>query len=506
MHSFFTRRPRRLAVAGLAVVAAALAGCTPAPTTVGPTGEPEPEATLRLGIPLAPENMDIRHTAGVALEQILIDNVYEGLVARTAENEIVPALSTEYEVSPDGLQYTFTLNQDVKFHGGGDLTASDVVWSYNAVREDEALRGHAELAHVVSVEAPDEHTVVLTLDAPDQNLLFWLTGPAGLVFDEGDETDLRTAANGTGPFRLDDFAKGVGATLTRFDEYWGEASGVAAVEVSYIPDSTAALNAVLDGSVDVFNRILPEFAPEIEGVNGFTVTRGRSTSEGTLAFNNAVAPFDDVRVREALRRAIDHDALVEALGGGTVLYGPVPELDPGFEDLTGVADYDPEAARELLADAGQDDLTLELTIPNHYSTTIATYLVSAFHDIGVELTVNTVEFSTWIDDVYTNKDYQLSFVEHAEPRDFANYANPGYYFGYDNPEVQELYAEAISAVDAAESAELIAQAARIVSEDHAADWLYAAEEITAVGPGVEGFPVDSTTSRIDLSAVTLATE
>jgi len=507
MHSFSSRPAllRRSAVAGLGIAALALAGCTGSPQP-GPTGEPDPDATLRLGLVLEPDNLDIRHTSGAALEQILIDNVYEGLVTRTEENEIVPSLASEYEVSEDGLTYTFTLNEGVTFHGGGELTASDVVETYNQVRSDETLIGHDQLAHVVAVDAPDDRTVVLTLDQPDQNLLFALTGRAGLVFDEGDETDLKTAANGTGPFTLADWSQGDGITFTRNDEYWGEAAGVAAVEVSYIPDFTAGVNAALDGSLDVLTAVQADLAPQLDGQNGFTLTRGATTDKATLAFNNQAAPLDDVRVREALRLAIDHEALVEAVGAATTQYGPIPALDPGYEDLSDVAPFDPERAKELLAEAGQEDLELELTIPSFYGTTVSTFLVSAFNDIGVELKVDPVEFPTWLQDVYTNKDYQLSFVLHVEPRDFGNFANPDYYFGYDNAEVQELYAEATSTVDPDESAELLAQAARIVSEDHAADWLYTGETITAVGPGVAGFPVHSINSRIDLAAVTLATE
>jgi len=507
MSTFSSRRLRRAAAtgAGVAALALALAACSGSPAP-GPTGDPDPDATLRLGLVLEPDNLDIRHTSGAALEQILVDNVYEGLVTRTPENEIVPSLATDYEISEDGLTYTFTLAEGVTFHGGGDLTASDVVASYNQVRNDESLIGHAELARVVAVDAPDDRTVVLTLDRPDQNLLFSLTGPAGLVFDEGDETDLKTRANGTGPFTLEDWTQGDGLTLARNPDYWGDPAGVSIVEVSYIPDFTAGVNAALDGSLDVLTAVQPDLAPQLEGVNGFALTTGKTTDKGTLAFNNAAPPLDDVRVREALRLAIDHDALVEAIGAGATQYGPIPQLDPGYEDLADVAPYDPDRAKELLAQAGQEDLSLRLTIPSFYGTTVSTFLVSALNDIGVELKVDPVEFATWIQDVYTNKDYQLSFVLHVEPRDFANFANPDYYFQYDSPEVQELYAEAMSTVDPDESAELLAQAARIVSEDHAADWLYTGETITAVGPGVAGFPVDSINSRIDLAPVTLATE
>ncbi|GAA4196775.1 ABC transporter substrate-binding protein [Microbacterium oryzae] len=499
------RLPLRVtAVSALAIPTLVLAGCGGQGGDGAPAGEPNPDASLRVGLVLEPTNLDIRHTSGAALEQILVDNVYEGLVTRTAENEIVPALATEWEVSDDGLTYTFTLADGVTFHSGAELTAQDAVASLEEVVSDESVVGHDDLAGVASVSAPDDTTVVVELSEPNQNLLFTLTGPAGLILDEGDETDLQSAANGTGPFTLEEWNQGESIVLARNDDYWGEAAGVAEVVASYIPDFTAGVNAALDGSLDVLTAVDPQLAPQLDGANGFSLTKGKTTDKYVLAFNNAEAPFDDPRVREALRRAIDHEALVEAVGAGTLQYGPIPELDPGYEDLSDVAPYDPDRARELLAEAGQEDLQLELTIPSFYGTTIPTFLVSAFNDIGVELTVDPVEFSTWLQDVYTNGDYQLSVVNHVEPRDFGSWADPDYYFHYDSAEVQDLYAQAVSTVDPEESAELLAQAARLVSEDDAADWLYTAETMVAVGPGVSGFPVDSINSRLDLASVTLA--
>ena len=133
-------------------------------------------------------------------------------------------------------------------------------------------------------------------------------------------------------------------------------------------------------------------------------------------------------------------------------------------------------------------------------------LISDFAKVGVTLEVDRVEFATWLEDVYSNRDYDLSFVLHVEPRDFANFANPDYYFGYDNAEVQELYQRALTELDPKESAALLAEAARIVSEDHAADWLYNGTTLTALAPGISGFPEESINSRIDLAGVTKAAE
>lgn len=501
--------PRRTALAVSALLLTgtlALASCTgqggtPSP---GPTGEPDPDATLTVGLVLEPTNLDIRRTSGAALEQVLIDNVYEGLVTRTEENEIVGSLASEYSISEDGLTYTFTVNDGVTFHDGTPMTVDDVVTSLTQVKDDASLQGHDQFTGVASIAATDERTVVITLTQPDQNFLFALTGPAGLVFKSGDTTDLQTEANGTGPFTLGRWNQGDSIELARNDAYWGEPAQVAEVVLQYIPDFTAGVNAALDGSLDVLTAVQPDLAPQLE--DGFTLTTGQTTDKATLAFNNQRAPLDDVRVREALRLAIDHEALVEATGLGQALYGPIPELDPGYEDLSELAPYDPERARELLAEAGAEDLELTLTIPSFYGVTVSQILVSDFDEIGVTLEVDQVEFATWLNDVYDNKDYDLSFVLHVEPRDFVNFANPDYYFGYDNPEVQELYAQALATVDPDESAQLLAEAARIVSEDHAADWLYNGETITALRPGVAGFPEDSINSRIDLAGVTVSAE
>ena len=503
------RRRISLAAAALVTTSALLltactGGSSPDPSTSTAAGEADADATLRVGLVLEPTNLDIRRTSGAALEQVLIDNVYEGLVTRAQDNTIEQALATDHTISDDGLTYTFTLAQGVAFHNGEALTVEDVVSSFTQVKDDETVIGHADFANVASIAAEGTDTVVVTLTSPDQNFLFNLTGPAGLIFKAGDTTDLKTAENGTGPFTLTRWNQGDSLELARNDAYWGDPAGVASVVFQYIPDFTAGVNAALDGSLDVLTAVDPNLAPQLDGAQGFSLTTGKTTDKGTLAFNNAKAPLDDKRVREALRLAINHDDLVAALGAGQTMYGPIPELDPGYEDLSDTISYDPERAKELLAEAGAEDLDLTLTIPSFYGTTVPQVLVSDFDAVGVNLTVDAVEFPTWLQDVYTNRDYDLSFVLHVEPRDFGNFADPDYYFGYDNPEVQSLYEEALATVDPDESADLLRQAARIVSEDSAADWLYNGATITAVQSGVSGFQVDSINSRIDLAGVTVS--
>lgn len=495
---------RRTALAAAALAAAGallLTACTGGgPSTPTNTGSPDADASVAIRLVLPPGNLDIRETAGAALDQILIDNIYQGLVARTEDQEIVPSLASEYTVSDDGLTYEFTVREGVTFHDGQELTPQDVVWSLQTRKDTATWRDSARLANVQEITA-DGQTVTLTLAEPDSSLLWNLTGRAGLVFKEGDTVDYKTATNGTGPFVLQSWKQGDSITFARNDTYWGDKAQVAEVVFAYIPDSQAALNAALSGEIDVLTGFDATLADQIEANGDFALVLGASTDKGTLAFNQTSGPLADIKVRQAIRQAIDHEAIIEALGAGTTMYGPIPELDPGYEDLSDIAPYDPEAAKRLLAEAGQEDLELTLTIPSAYGTTIPQILVSDLKEVGITLEVNPVEFTTWLNDVYVNQDYELSFVLHTEARDFENWANPDYYFTFDNAEVQKLYAQSLAETDTEKSAELLAQAARIVAEDHAADWLYNGASVVAVGTNITGMPSVNVNERLNLAAL-----
>ena len=489
-----------LLAAGLLVLTACGGGGGAAPTS---PGEPDPDASVAIRLVLEPQNLDIRETAGAAVDQVLVDNIYQGLVARTPEQDIVPALASDWTVSPDGLTYTFTLREGVTFHDGQQLTPQDAVWSLTTRRDTAEWRDASRLANVTSITAEGQD-ITLTLSEPDSTLLWNLTGRAGIILKEGDSVDYKTAANGTGPFVLEDWRQGDSITFARNDAYWGDKAAAAEVVFEYIPDPQAALSAALAGEVDVVTGFDANQTEQIEADGDFAVVLGQSTDKGTLAFNQTSGPLADQRVRQAIRQAIDHDAFVEALASGETQYGPIPSLDPGYEDLSDVAPYDPEAAKTLLAEAGYEDgLELSLTIPSFYSASIpiAQILVSDLNEVGITLDVNSVDFSTWLNDVYTNKDYELSYVLHTEARDFENWADPDYYFTYDNPEVQELYARSVAATDEAEAADLLQQAARIVSEDAAADWIANGASVVAVGRSVSGMPAINVNERLNAAGI-----
>ncbi|KFI69246.1 ABC transporter substrate-binding protein [Bifidobacterium magnum] len=460
----------------------------------GAAGGVTRQDSVAIGLNLAPTNLDIRSTAGTALDQLLIGNVYEGLLSRNEQNEAVPGLAKSWDVSADGTQYTFALNTGVKFSNGDAMDADDVVWSINELVKHQYHDAN-QLKFFKSVSAPDSHTVTITLSQPYAQLPWALTTRAGLVFDKDASYNYRTKAIGTGPYVITSFIPNDSVSLTANKHYWNIVQPQTPhITIKYFTDDNAAVNALSSGSIQVLSPITASLAAPFRDNDHYVVRAGDGTDKYVLAMNNAPGqPTANKDVREAIRYAIDTKQLIAARGGAdSALGGPIPSLDPGYEDLTGLYPHDVAKARSLLARAGytkDHPLKLTLTYSNTYGTEIGNQLRSQLKQANIDLTVHVVEFSTWLQQVYTDKNYQLSLVDHNESHDFASsWANPDYYFNYHNQRVQELTEQALSSTSAEESDKLLAQAARIVSEDAAADWLFNYRITTAMDAGVSGFP------------------
>lgn len=499
------KRPAWVLWAGVAaVVVVALVVGVLLITRPGAAAASDADASLVVGLTLEPTNLDIRNTAGAALDQVLIDNVYQPLVTRAADGTVKPSIASQWTVSPDARTYTFTIPAGQVFSNGDAVNAKTAASSINSVIEKK-YQGSEYLGSVKTVIATDDTTLVVTLAKPYPDLLWALSGRAGLVLDPASTNDLKTTAIGSGPFVLDSWKQGDSITLSRNDKFAGAKAKVAKVVFRYVTDPNAALNALKAGDLDVLAPVDATLAPQLPS-NAFTTVRGKATDKFVLAFNNATGPLSNLKVRQAIRYAIDHQAIIAARGGVDVaLGGPIPESDPGYADLTGLYPHDVAKAKALLAEAGYPNgLKLTVTIPSFYGDLLPNLLTSQLAEAGITVKTQAVEFATWLTDVYTNHNYELSIVDHAEGHDFGAWANPKYYFGYNNAEVQKLYAQSQEATSAQESSALLAQAAKIVSTDAAADWLVNFRTVTAIRKGVDGFPTDQINNRLNVSAVSVA--
>ena len=475
----------------------------------GATGQAEGGTvadSVTVGLKLAPTNLDIRNQSGTALDQLLIGNVYQGLVSRDSRNRVRPGLARTWNVSEDGLVYTFHLHEGIRFSNGHALRAQDVVDSIRGLMAGH-YQGSEMLEGFQGVQASDPLTVRLTLSRPYQDLLWQLSGRAGLVFDRRAHYDMKTQAVGSGPYLLESFRPNDSVTLKADPHYWGsDKPKTPTIVIRYLNDDNAAVNALRSGDVQVLAPVTENLASPFRNSPDFQVKAGNDTDKYVLAMNGKGAATSDPRVRKAIRHAIDHRQLIASRGGSDrALGGPIPSLDPGYRDLTGLYPHDPEQARRLLAQAGygpEHRLKLRLTYANTYGSELGDQLRSQLRQVGIDLDVRVVEFSVWLQDVHANKDYDLSLVDHGESHDFHQWANPGYYYNYDNRQVQELYQKAMATTSADDSDRLLAQAARIVSSDAAADWLFNYRVTTAWRTGLEGFPVDLNQSLMPLSDVT----
>lgn len=505
-------------LAALALLTACGTGAPPSAGAGATTGLPAtpPDAQLNLNatanvrLVLEPTSLNPFSTAGAALDQILLDNVYQNLLSVDVakQDAIVPQLASSYDESPDGLTYTFHLVPNAHFHDGKPLTSADVKWSLEQQTAPGSLGIYAaNFASIASVTAPDPRTVVINLKRRDTWLLWNLTQREGIVYEQGTNfASLDAAENGSGPFTLGSWNRGSSITFHRFNGYWGAKPKVATVIFHYITDSNTANNAEQTGETDIEATADPTLLQPFTGNSGFTVLTGSTTDKFTLAFNDAVAPFTKPAVRHAIRQAVNNADVIKAYGGGTAIGSDVPPQDPWYEDLTSVDAYNPANAKKLLAAAGfPDGLSLTLTVPNIYTTAISDVLTSELKQAGITVTVKQVEFQTWLSQVFSNHQYQLSLVDHAEARDIGNYANPKYYFGYDNPQVQSWYAQAGTATSDAQRNALLKQVGRQIATDAASDWLFLAKTFTVVRHGVYGVPSIETTNRFDLADLAVGT-
>lgn len=494
------RGPRRLRRLGalLAVLLLTVTGCQ--------AGSSQPQAdTLAVGLVAEPVNLDFTTADGAAIPQALLYNVYETLVKVDGEGDLVPALASSWEVSQDRRTYTFTLVEGATFSTGAPFTAEDAVFSIERVQTDWTTSLARAMDVVAEATATSPTTLEVTLSEPSNDWLFRMTTRVGAMFSRTGVDDLATTPVGTGPYTFTRWNRGDSITLTRNPSYWGAVPEFGEVVLRYFKDPTALNNAMLSGTVDVVGTVqAPESLEQFTSDPRFQVIEGTTTAEVVLSFNRSRAPLDDVDVRRAIKHAIDHQALLDTCwaGRGTLIGSMVPPTDPWYEDLTGLYPHDPARARELLAGTSAEAATLRLRVPNlPYAVACGQVVKSQLEQVGLAVELDTLEFPTWLQTVYTDADYDLSIVAHVEPRDLRTvFGDPDYYTRYGEPELVQRI-DAADAGTEAEQTEQLRAAARMLAEDAAADWLFLLPNLVVAEQGITGLPENAVSESFDLSGL-----
>ena len=451
------------------------------------------DATIRIGSLYEPQNLDNTAGAGQGINEAFNGNVYEALFQLTDAGTVEPVLAADYKVSDDGLTYTLTLKDGVTFHSGEPLTAADVKYSIERVTAETSKSSRKKsLATITAIDTPDDKTVVITLSARSISLPYNLSY-VWIVNDKA--ADITATEDGTGPYKLEEWRRGSALSLARFDGYWGTKPTNGEVIYQYFTDATALNNALLTNAVDVITSVQSaDSLAQFSGNAAYTVTAGASTTKELLAYNDRVAPFDNVKVRKALARAVDKAKLLNSIWGeyGTLIGSFVPPTDPWYVDLTGVDPYDPDSAKALLAEAGYPDgFEFTLDTPDYDPHPIvAQFLQTELAKVGVKVNINIITANEWYTKVYQSHDFQATLQEHVNHRDIVFYGNPDFYWGYDNPEVVRLIADSEAAATTDEQTAKLTEANKLIAEDAASNWLYLYPQIVVSAANVTGYPVN----------------
>lgn len=465
---------------------------------------------ITVALQLEPPHLDPTSAAAGAIDSVLYTNVFEGLTRFMGDGSVVPGLAQSWEISEDGLTYTFKLREGVTFHDGSAMDAEDVKFTLDRINAEDSANAQKALYSAISeVTVIDPQTVEVKLSEPNGNMLFNLAwGDAVIVAPESIETIKQTPI-GTGAFKFENWNQGDKITLTRNDDYWGEAPALASATFKFISDPTAAFASVMAEDVDVFAGFpAPENIPQFEADPRFQVLIGSTEGETILSINNKREPFDNVKVREAVAHAIDRQAIIDGamFGYGTPIGTHFAPHNPDYVDLTEMSAYDPEKSKALLAEAGFPDgfeTTLHLPPPS-YARRGGEIIAAQLAEVGIKAQITNVEWAQWLETVFKGKDFGLSIVSHTEPMDINIYANPDYYFQYDNAEFQSLIAEFNKTADPAARSEMLAKAQQTIAEDYVNGYLFQLAFPTIAKAGVEGLWVNAPTQATDLTEVSWA--
>ena len=465
---------------------------------------------ITVAMQLEPPHLDPTSAAAQAIDSVVYINIFEGLTRFMDDGSIVPALAKSWDISEDGLTYTFNLNQGVTFHDGTTFDAEDVKFSLDRARAEDSTNAQKALfAAIADVTVVDPMTVRLTLSEPNGNMLFNLAwGDAVIVAPESID-EIKTNPVGTGPYKFANWVQGDKIELMANDSYWGSAPAIKSATFKFISDPTAAFGAVMAEDVDVFTGYpAPENVPQFEADPRFQVLNVATEGETILSTNNKMPPLDNVKVRKAIAHAIDRQAIIDGamFGMGTPIGTHFAPHHPDYVDLTGNSGYDPELSKKLLAEAGFPDgftTTLKLPPPS-YARRGGEIIAAQLRAVGIKTETSNLEWAQWLEQVFRGKDYGLTIVSHTEPFDIGIYARPDYYFQYDNPAFQELYAELNKTTDAAKRSAMLAELQTMISLDYVNGYLFQLATPTIAKAGVQGLWKNAPTAAVDLPAMSWA--
>ena len=382
-----------LAAAALALaVSAALPGAAHAART-----------DVVIGMVLEPPHLDPTAGAAAAIKEVGYANIFEGITRIGPDGQVQPGLAESWDISEDGKVYTFKLHTGVKFHDGTPFSADDVKFSIERAMAEDSVNPQKQLYSAVdTVEVVDPATVKVTLKHPQGAFLWNMGWGEAAIVSPASADNNKEHPVGTGPFKFESWAKGSSIKLVKNPDYWGEPVALERAEFRIVPDAAAAIPALLSGDVNAFSNMpAGDALAQIEADPRFKVVIGTTEGETVLSTNNKKEPFDKLQVRQAIAHALNRDEIIAGTppaGLGVPIGSHFAPHHPSYVDLTGTYPYDPDRARELLAEAGLPNgfsATLKLP-PAPYAREGGEIIASQLRQVGINLEIIPLEWADWL--------------------------------------------------------------------------------------------------------------
>ena len=479
----------------------------------GKTGEPVKGGEITVGIAQdLDDSLDPHQTVAAGTREVLF-NIFEGLVKPNSDGEMIPAVAEKYTLSEDGTTYTFTLREGVKFHNGQTVTAEDVVYSINrcaAVPEGQEKPLVAAFSAVKSVEALDEKTVAVTIAQRDLEFISYMT--AAIIPADYENQD--TAPVGTGPFKFVSRTPQQDFVMERFEDYWGAPAWLDKVTYKICENADALVMNLNGGSIDLCAHLTSAQASQLN--QNFQVLEGTMNLVQAIYLNNQAKHFDNQLVRQALCYAIDRQGIMDMVadGHGTAVGSSIyPAFTKYFlPELVDKYPHDVAKAKELLAQAGYPDgFDMTISVPNNYQPHMDTAEVVAeqLREAGINVTIQPVEWSTWLDTIYNGRQFQATVVgvdaanmtaRAMLERFTSDYAKN--FINYSNPAYDALFQQAINATDEATQTDLYKQMETMLADTAANVYIQDLSDLVAMRQdlgGLKFYPI----YVLDLSTVYL---
>ena len=461
-----------------------------------------------LGMILEPTSLDPTTAPAAAIGEIVHYNILEGLTKINADGSITPLLAERWIMDADGKAYTFKLRKGVKFQDGAVFDSSAVKFSFDRAKAEKSTNKAkgAVFNNIAHISTPDAHTVVLVLNNPDGNFLFRMGENTAVILHPSTADSAATKPVGTGPYKFENWSKGSAVTLTKWDAYRDAANvKLNRVTFRFINDASAQVAALLAGDIDGMPRFQsPQSLKQFQADQRFVVEMGNTSGKGIMTINNKKKPFDDVRVRRALSHAIDKKAFIDGVFEGLAkpIGSHMAPTDAGYVDLTTQYAYDPEKAKALLKEAGvQTPLNVTLTLPPPpYARKGGEILAAQLAKVGIVAKIENVEWAQWLGGTFKGN-FDLTVINHVEPLDFMNYANPQYYWGYDSKAFRDLATKYSATPGAKDRTKLFGDMQRMIANDAVNVFLFNPTNTAVYKKGLRGLWAGSPIFANDMGAV-----